>query len=79
MYHPRKENPAYDTTEWDEQQQKHGNLEGVELGHDRFKTEVTLENNARMHVHICVCTFVHVAQLLLTLCRSLFTTGTGQT
>ena len=26
---------AYDTTEWDELQKKHGNLEGVELGSDR--------------------------------------------
>jgi len=37
---------AYDTTEWDELQQKHGNLEGVETGRDRLRAVEAAERQA---------------------------------
>uniref|UniRef100_A0A7S4K6A8 Phosducin domain-containing protein n=1 Tax=Guillardia theta TaxID=55529 RepID=A0A7S4K6A8_GUITH len=45
MYHPRKENACYDTTEWDELQKKYGNLD-TELGSDRYLKDLEEETRA---------------------------------
>jgi hypothetical protein len=45
-FHPRSENPAYDTTVWDELQKKHGNLPGIELGRDRLRSVEAAEEKA---------------------------------
>ena len=49
---------AYDTTQWDELQKKHGNLEGVELGSDRC-THARLQDvhcvGGYVSMHVCVC------------------------
>ncbi|MGB1592761.1 MAG: hypothetical protein ACPIOQ_08410 [Promethearchaeia archaeon] len=45
-FHPRSENPAYDTTVWDQLQQKHGNLPDAELGSDRLRAAEAAERAA---------------------------------